>query len=88
MLKGLAGVTTHEHREWIPILDNDQDMAAAGREGRRRRSASTPTATASCSAATGCTLGEPRVPEAVRHVEIIEFLLESVGRKEAAPWRS
>ena len=27
MLKGLAGVTTHEHREWIPILDNDQDMA-------------------------------------------------------------
>ena len=26
MLKGLAGVTTHEHREWIPILDNDQDM--------------------------------------------------------------
>src|SRR5207245_2905717 len=26
MLKGLAGVTTHEHREWIPILENDQDM--------------------------------------------------------------
>jgi methylthioribulose-1-phosphate dehydratase len=22
MLKGLAGVTTHEHREWIPKLDN------------------------------------------------------------------
>ena len=27
MLKGLDGITTHEHREWIPILDNDQDMA-------------------------------------------------------------
>src|SRR5262245_3352501 len=26
MLKGLAGVTTHEHREWIPIVANDQDM--------------------------------------------------------------
>ena len=26
MLKGLEGVTTHEHREWMPILDNDQDM--------------------------------------------------------------
>ena len=27
------------------------------------------------------------VPEAVRHVEMVEFLLESVGRKEAASWR-
>ena len=26
MLKGLEGVRTHEHREWLPILDNDQDM--------------------------------------------------------------
>src|SRR5215468_11725559 len=26
MLKGLAGVTTHEHREWLPILENSQDM--------------------------------------------------------------
>jgi hypothetical protein len=36
------------------------------------------------------------LPDAVRHVEILEFLLESVGRagsssairEEAAPWRS
>ena len=28
MLKGLAGVRTHEHREWIPILENTQDYAA------------------------------------------------------------
>ena len=27
MLKGLEGVRTHEHREWLPIVDNDQDMA-------------------------------------------------------------
>ena len=26
MLKGLSGVTTHAHREWLPIVDNDQDM--------------------------------------------------------------
>jgi len=32
MLKGLSGVTTHEHREWIPVLENDQDM---GRLARR-----------------------------------------------------
>ena len=31
MLKGLDGVPTHEHREWLPIVDNDQDMRAAGR---------------------------------------------------------
>lgn len=28
MLKGLAGIKTHEHREWLPILENSQDMAA------------------------------------------------------------
>ena len=26
MLKGLAGVQTHKHREWLPILENSQDM--------------------------------------------------------------
>src|SRR5213078_2024839 len=26
MLKGLAGITSHEHRELVPIVDNDQDM--------------------------------------------------------------
>ena len=29
MLKGLSGVDSHEHRERIPILDNDQDMSTA-----------------------------------------------------------
>src|SRR5262249_30747642 len=34
MLKGLKGVPTHEHREWIPIVENDQDMPRlAGRVG-------------------------------------------------------
>src|SRR5260370_42629343 len=26
MLKGLEGVRTHKHREWLPILENSQDM--------------------------------------------------------------
>jgi methylthioribulose-1-phosphate dehydratase len=26
MLKGLDGVETHEHREWIPIVENDQNI--------------------------------------------------------------
>ena len=29
MLKGLAGVETHAHREWIPILENTQDWVSA-----------------------------------------------------------
>ena len=31
MLKGLDGVASHEHREWIPIVANDQDMARLAR---------------------------------------------------------
>src|SRR5881296_3270325 len=32
MLKGLDGVGTHEHREWLPILENSQDMDALSAE--------------------------------------------------------
>src|SRR5215831_14101518 len=31
MLKGLEGVRTHEHTEWLPILENDQDIPALAR---------------------------------------------------------
>src|SRR5262249_37864017 len=34
MLKGLEGVRTHEHREWVPILENSQDMQALASEVR------------------------------------------------------
>src|SRR5919106_7030741 len=29
MLKGLSGVHTHEHREWLQLLDNTQDWAGS-----------------------------------------------------------
>src|SRR3989475_7213492 len=35
MLKGLDGVVTHEHREWVPILENSQDMKALADETER-----------------------------------------------------
>src|SRR5262245_13923887 len=35
MLKGLDGVRTHEHREWIPIVPNDQDMPRLAHEVRQ-----------------------------------------------------
>ena len=37
MLKGLDGVTSHDHREVIPILDNDQDMPRLAGEVARAR---------------------------------------------------
>jgi methylthioribulose-1-phosphate dehydratase len=87
MLKGLAGVTTHEHREWIPILDNDQDMVRlAVKIGATLRDH--PACHGFLLRRHGLYTWGATVPEAVRHVEIIEFLLETIGRKEAASWRS
>jgi methylthioribulose-1-phosphate dehydratase len=87
MLKGLAGVTTHAHLEWIPVLENDQDMErlAATVRGTLHEY---PDCHAFLLRRHGLYTWGATVPEAVRHVEIVEFLLESVGRKEAAPWRS
>jgi methylthioribulose-1-phosphate dehydratase len=88
MLKGLAGVTTHEHREWLPIVDNDQDMprlaARVGLVLAEHRAAHGFLLRRHGLYTWGQTLGD-----AVRHVEILEFLLESTGRsKEIASWRS
>ena len=86
MLKGLAGVTTHEHREWIPVLENDQDiprLSAKLRDTLREH----PDCHAFLLRRHGLYTWGATVPEAVRHVEIVEFLLESIGRKEAS-WRS
>jgi methylthioribulose-1-phosphate dehydratase len=81
MLKGLEGVSTHEHREWLPILENSQDMEALAAETAillrensqihgfliRRH---------------GMYTWGADLAEAGRHVEILEFLLESVGRRQ------
>jgi methylthioribulose-1-phosphate dehydratase len=81
MLKGLDGVSTHEHREWIPILDNDQDMTRlAGRV--RRTLAEHPACHAFLLRRHGLYTWGRALPEATRHVEILEFLLEAVGRTE------
>jgi methylthioribulose-1-phosphate dehydratase len=88
MLKGLAGVTTHEHREWLPILENDQDMARLAGEVARAL-ADHPLCHGFLLRRHGLYTWGATVTEAARHVEILEFLLESVARsKEAASWRS
>ena len=85
MLKGLGGVQTHEHREWIPILANDQDMPRlAGRLCEAL--GSQPAAHAVLFGGHGLYTWGKDVDEAARHVEILEFLLEVVGRQESRLW--
>jgi len=79
MLKGLQGVSTHLHREWLPIIENSQDMStlansisevlkqhehAHGFLLRRH----------------GLYSWGKDLAQAKRHVEILEFLLEALGR--------
>ncbi len=95
MLKGLAGVTTHEHREWIPVIGNDQDMERLSVEVRGTLDAH-PACHGFLLLRHGLYTWGATLADAVRHVEILEFLMESVGRarysapipEEAAPWRS
>ena len=79
MLKGLEGVRTHEHREWVPILENDQDMARlADRVAATLREH--PESHAFLLRRHGLYTWGEDLTQAVRHVEILEFLLESIGR--------
>ncbi len=79
MLKGLSGVTTHEHAERVPIIENSQDYEYLSREIERvvdenegvhgiylRRH--------------GLYTWGKSIAEAKRHIEIFEFLFEVVGR--------
>jgi methylthioribulose-1-phosphate dehydratase len=79
MLKGLGGVSTHEHREWIPIIENDQDMARlSGVVGRVLEEHSA--AHAFLLRRHGLYTWGTTLAEAERHVEILEFLFETIGR--------
>jgi methylthioribulose-1-phosphate dehydratase len=81
MLKGLEGVSSHEHREWIPVIENDQDMvrlAAAVRDTLVRH----PAAHAFLLRRHGMYTWGETLPQAVRHVEIVEFLLEALVRRD------
>jgi methylthioribulose-1-phosphate dehydratase len=80
MLKGLSGVQTHEHREWVPILENSQDMESLSLETERML-AENPKVHGFLIRRHGMYTWGKDLAEAARHVEIFEFLLESVGRR-------
>ncbi len=81
MLKGLDGVVTHEHREWLPILENSQDMESLARETKRMLEEN-PRVHGFLIRRHGLYTWGRDLAEATRHVEILEFLLESVGRRQ------
>ena len=81
MLKGLDGVITHEHREWVPILENSQDMRElADRVGATLQRC--PDVHGFLLRRHGLYTWGATLDDATRHVEILEFLLEAVGRTE------
>ena len=80
MLKGLSGVRTHEHREWMPILENSQDLALLSKQATTLMSEQ-PAAHGFLIRRHGLYTWGKDVDEAMRHVEILEFLMEAVGRR-------
>jgi len=87
MLKGLAGVTSHEHRELVPIVDNDQDMTRLARRVGETLDRH-PGAHAFLLRRHGMYTWGATLADAERHVEILEFLFETIGRTQGGPsWR-
>ncbi|MBX3295901.1 MAG: methylthioribulose 1-phosphate dehydratase [Acidobacteria bacterium] len=81
MLKGLSGVTTHEHRERVPIVDNSQDYVALSHviENVLREN---PECHGIYLRRHGLYTWGETVADAKRHVEIFEFLFEVLGRQK------
>ncbi len=84
MLKGLDGVRTHEHLEWIPIVGNDQNMTRLAGVVRTALGHH-PRAHAFLLHRHGLYTWGRTIADAERHVEILEFLLETAGRRSSWP---
>jgi methylthioribulose-1-phosphate dehydratase len=79
MLKGLQGVTSHQHREWLPILENRQDIPRLAREVEKVLGEH-PRAHGFLLRKHGLYTWGQNLSEAKRHLEILEFLMEVLGR--------
>jgi methylthioribulose-1-phosphate dehydratase len=86
MLKGLDGVGTHEHREWLPILDNTQDWAGAVPQVETILTEH-PNAHGFLIRRHGLYTWGQDLAEARRQVEILEFMFEVMGRKRGMTWQ-
>ena len=86
MLKGLDGVASHEHSEWLPILENTQDWAAAAPQVRRILSEH-PNSHGFLIRRHGLYTWGRDLAAARRQVEVLEFLFEVMGRKRGMTWQ-
>lgn len=83
MLKGLSGVSTHEHVERVRIVPNTQDIPALAHQLQAERAAGDPRlAHAFLMRNHGLYTWGSTLAEARRHVEALEFLFEVVGRRQ------
>ena len=80
MLKGLQGVSTHEHIESVPILENSQDVPSLSLQLRDTLKAF-PKAHAVLLRGHGVYTWGCDIFEAKRHIEILEFLFEVSWRR-------
>lgn len=87
MLKALDNVPTHEHREWLPIMENTQDWAAAVPRVEEIL-AQHPKAHGFLIRRHGLYTWGRDLPEAKRQVEALEFLFEVMGRKRGMTWQA
>ena len=79
MLKGFDGVRTHQHSEWLPIIENSQDMPALS-ETVSSVLESNPHAHGFLIKRHGLYSWGKDLAQAKRHIEIFEFLLETMGQ--------
>lgn len=80
MLKGLSGVRTHQHCEWLPILANSQDYVTLSAE-LVRLLRDKPNIHGVLLQGHGLYTWGAQIQEARRHIEILEFLMEVLGIK-------
>lgn len=80
MLKGLEGISSHQHGEWLPILENSQDMPELAKSVESVLKAH-PCAHGFLLRGHGLYTWGQDLSQAKRHVEILEFLLEVTGRR-------
>ena len=79
MLKGLEGIKTHEHRAWLPVIENSQDMTALS-ENVSELLKDNGDAHGFLLRRHGLYTWGKDLAQAKRHVEILEFLLEAMSR--------
>ena len=79
MLKGLEGVSSHKHREWLPIIENSQDMPELANTVETVLKKH-PGSHGFLLRGHGLYTWGKDLPQAKRHLEILEFLLEVTGR--------